>query len=117
MITDRMIEAAARAHWNALADEFNQWTSLSEEEKAEQIHAMKAALEAAEKLREPEWNFNIDEAPKDGTDVLLYHAEGTVIAHKFFPMKNWWRPDDSLMPDYTIKAWRHLPQFTKEGGR
>ena len=114
MITDRMIEAAATTHWSALADEFNQWTALSEEEKTGQIQAMRVALEAAEKLRGPEWNFNIDEAPRDGTDVLLYHEEGVVIARAFFPMKSWYRAEGSLMPSYTIKAWRHLPQLPKE---
>lgn len=46
MTDQTMIDRVARAHWNARADEYNQWDALDKTERDCQRAAARAAIEA-----------------------------------------------------------------------
>lgn len=74
--------------------------------------------EAIDRLSQLEWNFNMDEAPKDGTDLLFYDGEIRTMGHwgkvSHVPLYGWiWLiggPEDRDLMDPPPIAWMHLPQ-------
>lgn len=80
------------------------------------IHSV--TIEALEAFKDSGWNFNMDEAPKDGTRILLLTEENEV-REGFRPQMNFevdfWQLFNART--YTPTAWQPLPTPPSKGDR
>ena len=117
MITNEQIDSATYAHHKYFDD-----TPICDAHEPRYIvelqAAMKKSLEAYEDMKEIEsWNYNINEAPKDGTDILIIYKLGDGSMHvypvAFYRNAKCWSDRIVIYNEKQIIAWQNLPTLSQ----
>lgn len=116
MITDKQIEAAAKARWYFHEEKEGSWEREPEEVRQHELQAAKVALEAAEAVRPSGWQ-PMETAPKDGSEVLILYnwivdglVKSTEMDTFYFNNKWIWADIGSEMGGNIIPIyWHYIP--------